>query len=390
MLEEAKLSQVWCETQDDVTLLWLNGGGEEIEFVQVKAHEFDQLWSIAKLLEKEKVVEAPAESDAVASEKTAAESTAADDDKEIADEGTDTDGKRFKKSKRNKKKITHCILEKSLQYDRCEEPVRFRIVTSRPVKDELKFLTHPIGSANRDKSKQDYITLLAKVKEALAEFKSQNGNDCSFWIDRTLWEWVHSLESLMQKNLLKMAKLVETLGQYLTSDQVAELYQQLLAKVYDGGLARWDIEAGKKRILRADLINWFEGAVNSAAHPGQHGTGKKLNAKLTDAGIAPDQFDEIAEMRHRYRLERLTPKYAPEKRTAIESEIRAKLMTLRSNLDGKLLEVDGLAFHAMCINNINEARASLNEADRPSAEYLYGYMYDLADRCTHRFVRAKS
>jgi len=187
-----------------------------------------------------------------------------------------------------------------------------------------------------------------------------------------------------------MTKRVESAGQYLTSDQVEEVYQRLLTKVYDGGLARWDTEMGKKKILRSDLVAWFDVAVNDAAHPGQHGTGKTLEAKLKDAGIDPDQFAEIAEMRQRYRSERLTPKYSPETRKEVEAEIRARLMTLRANLDGKMIDVDGVQFHAMCINEINVLRASLKDGQRPPSEHLYGYMYDLADRCTHRFVRAKS
>jgi hypothetical protein len=54
MLADPTLAQVWCESQDDITLVWLAGIAEEIEFVQVKSNELDQLWTIAKLMEKEK------------------------------------------------------------------------------------------------------------------------------------------------------------------------------------------------------------------------------------------------------------------------------------------------------------------------------------------------
>lgn len=175
----------------------------------------------------------------------------------------------------------------------------------------------------------------------------------------------------------------------MARDHVEELYQKLLTKVYDGGLARWDTEIGKKKILRADLLTWFTQAVANAVHPGKLGTGRTLEGKLQDAGIPADQYESIAEMRQRYRLERLTPKYdAPETQLAVESDIRGRLVTLRANLDGRIIEVDGAEFHALCINEINAARLSIREQSRPPAEILYGYMYDLADRCTHRFVRA--
>jgi Cap4 dsDNA endonuclease len=386
MLEDETLAQVWCETQDDVTLLWRNSLGEEVEFVQVKANELDQLWTIAKLLEKEQIPEAPNETGDGSPTQSGA-SAPVDGGIARASGASRHSGRSGKLPKRPK----HCILEKSLQYDRCDEPVRFRIVTARPVADELAFLTRDIGSHLRDKTQPDYLKLIEKVKEKIGTFKSDNGNDCVFWIDRSVWRCVHSMDALKSNNLWRMNKIIERTGQYLATDQVEELYQQLLTRVYDGGLARWDIDARAKKITREELEAWFTQAVHNAAHPASFGTGRRLNEKLSDAGIASDQYEAIAEMRHRYRHERLTPKYdSTEKRTQVEADIRARLMTLRSNLDGMLIKVDGVEFHAMCINSINEARASLNEEQRPPAENLYGYMYDLADRCTHRFTRAKS
>ena len=385
MLEDPTLSQVWCETQDDVTLLWVNASGEEVEFVQVKSNEFDQLWSIAKLLEKEKAKEAD-DPDGADAKYQADDNNEADGNGQAQDEPVGE-----KPKKKSKKRDGHCILEKSLQYDRCKEPVRFRVVTSRPIKDELAFLAHPIGSTLRDKSKPEYLALIEKLKEKLADFKSENGNDYIFWVDRTLWKWVHSLDAVKKDNLWRTSNLVEKSGQFLARDQVEELYQKLLTKVYDGGLARWDTEIGKKKILRADLLAWFTRAVTDAVHPGKLGTGKTLERKLQAAGISADQYESIAEMRQRYRLERLTPKYvATETQLAVESDIRGRLVTLRANLDARLIEDDGVAFHALCINEINAARLSLREQSRPPAEILYGYMYDLADRCTHRFVRANT
>ena len=387
MLEDQTLSQVWCETQDDVTLVWVNNSGEEVEFVQVKSNEFDQLWSIAKLLEKEK--EKAKEGD----EPESADAEGhADDNGEADGSGKAQDGPaETKPNKKSKKKDGRCILEKSLQYDRCKEPVRFRVVTSRPIKDELAFLAHPIGSTLRDKSKPDYLVLVEKLKEKLADFKSENGNDYTFWVDRTIWKWVHSLDAVKKDNLWRTSNLIEKSGQFLARDQIEELYQKLLTKVYDGGLARWDTEIGKKKILRADLLAWFTQAVTDAVHPGKLGTGKTLEGKLQAAGIPADQHEAIAEMRQRYRLERLTPKYdATETQLAVEGDIRGRLVTLRANLDGRLIDFDGVAFHALCINEVNAARLSLREQSRPPAEILYGYMYDLADRCTHRFVRANT
>jgi Cap4-like dsDNA endonuclease family protein len=99
MLTNPALIEVWCETQDDMTLISQKSGHEAVEFVQVKSHEFDQLWTIAKLCEK-KINE-------------------------------------------------RSILEKSLAQDRCQEECYFRIVTVRDVRSELKILTYPFDSPLR-------------------------------------------------------------------------------------------------------------------------------------------------------------------------------------------------------------------------------------------------
>src|ERR1700737_2305707 len=49
MLGNPKLAEVWCETLDDITLLWSEDGDLTVEFVQVKARELSQMWSVALL-----------------------------------------------------------------------------------------------------------------------------------------------------------------------------------------------------------------------------------------------------------------------------------------------------------------------------------------------------
>ncbi|MBX3260095.1 MAG: DUF4297 domain-containing protein [Labilithrix sp.] len=78
-------SEVWCEAEDDIVLVWSVGTSEEFEFVQVKGHDIKQAWTVARLCSRE----------------------------------TAKDGK--KKSS---------IVEKSLAHDRGAEPCRFRIITT--------------------------------------------------------------------------------------------------------------------------------------------------------------------------------------------------------------------------------------------------------------------
>ncbi|MFN0019488.1 MAG: dsDNA nuclease domain-containing protein [Pirellulaceae bacterium] len=369
MLDDPMLSQVWCETQDDVTLIWTDGKEEKVEFVQVKSNDLDQLWTIAKLLEKEKVALSV----------------------DAATNGKPTKKKVAMKVPANAAKPAQCILEKSLQYDRCFESVSFRIVTCQNVKSELKVLTYNLDSTHRSPKSTNMVELVDKLVKQVGKAKSAKGNGCAFWAQRAYWVVIHSLESIRKENLWKLKKLVEAQGAYLAADQIEELYERLLTKVFDGGLARWDKEANKKKILRSDLLQWFARAVQDAVHPGYQGTGKRLEEKLKDAGIPEDQYESIAFMRLRYRSEGLTPKYAETKqRNKVEGDIAARLHAMRANLDGRVINDDGVSFHAKCINVVDEIHGKLPESNRPPIENLFGYMYNLSDRCTHRFVRAKS
>jgi hypothetical protein len=49
MITDPELVEVWCERHDDITLVWQTSEGEQIEFVQVKGNEHNQLWSVSLL-----------------------------------------------------------------------------------------------------------------------------------------------------------------------------------------------------------------------------------------------------------------------------------------------------------------------------------------------------
>lgn len=49
MLLDPALEQVWCETLDDITLIRRADGTLLIEFVQVKAADLAQMWSVARI-----------------------------------------------------------------------------------------------------------------------------------------------------------------------------------------------------------------------------------------------------------------------------------------------------------------------------------------------------
>ena len=117
MLADDELLEVWCETHDDITLVWDGASAQEFEFVQVKALTLGQLWSVAKLTERKR------------------------------------------KNKCSVKGTS--ILERLLANDRGAEPSQFRIVTTLPPNEGLSFLQLRNDSPDRESALADLADLVA-------------------------------------------------------------------------------------------------------------------------------------------------------------------------------------------------------------------------------------
>ncbi|MGR3173344.1 MAG: dsDNA nuclease domain-containing protein [Candidatus Scalindua sp.] len=346
MLSDNNLRQVWCENQDDVTLIWEISGNEEIEFVQVKALEFNQLWSIALLCNREK--------------------------------------------KNGKGIIGTSYLERSLVYDQYFGKIRFRFITSRPVNAELKPLTYELNSTARKMSEGKQANLIKSFRGKIGDFRSLNGNDCEFWAKNTFWEEIYSMESTENNNIRKLSKIIQDKGEILFEDQIKELYKRLLAKVYEAGQIRWDKDPEGKKISKNDLAKWFQEKLNETVHPAVSGSGKSLSKKMNDACLPLDTIETAKEARLHYRKEILSPKYMqPIDIRFVEGEVEAKLLELRSQLDAGTINNSGIEFHALCLQELSKLRESLKHITSLSLFFLYGCMYNITDRCPHRFIRAQ-
>ncbi len=147
MLDCEELLAVWCETLDDITLVWRNDSQEKFEFVQVKNNQFSHFWSVAELCKPGK-------------------------------------------GKPGKDKISGSgsILEKSLAHEQGAEPCSFRLVTSLPVNDDLQILTFPLSSPKRIGADPDFTKLCQQINEKIPDFKSRRGSDALSWLSRVVWE----------------------------------------------------------------------------------------------------------------------------------------------------------------------------------------------------------
>ncbi len=344
-MTNSRLGEVWCETQDDITLIWKNGESESVEFVQVKGNEPDQLWSMAMLCKRESG---------------------------------------FK----GKDGLGTSILEKSLAYDRCKEDCCFRIVTSRAVNNELKILTYPIDSDHRKASTQSIDALVEKIKGYVGDFKSSNDRCCDFWVSAATWQEVHSAEVVRRNNLWVLLKVARTWDSFLFVDHVEGIYDRLLSIIQAMSAADHADNPGAKKIIRELLIVWVKGEIARVEHPTTPGTGAALKKKMRRAGIADEAVKNAVENRRQYREEVLRPQYQEiNNRRRLERGVADTLHLLLAQFDAGQHGDSGITFHATCLEKLTELSKAIAVDAQPDMGILFGCMYNITDRCLHRFQR---
>lgn len=341
MLHDVELSEVWCESLDDITLIHNNGEYEEFEFVQAKSNEFKHFWTVAELC---------------------------------------------KRDKKNRTSIAgSSILEKSLAYERGVEPCRFQMVTCLPVNDELEILTLPLSSPSRTSPTGSFIKLCEQVSKKIPDYKSPNGSDASSWLSRTVWKICYSSEALENANLLKLRHIGCSLDIFLAEDQWDETYKKILRRVQNAGRAKWEVDPEAKKLKRDEFLSWVKNLADKAQHPNVGGKGEQLHEKMEGAEIPSDSIEVAQKQRRSYRSRTLSPGYMDlSRRQEIEMDIQAHLHQLISQFDSGRLSDTGPEFHSRCLDRLSEIQQDLGGVP---LSFLQGYMYYLADRCLHRFTR---
>jgi hypothetical protein len=334
MLGSASLVGVWCETLDDITLLWLDEDGElTIEFVQVKSNDLGQMWSVAMLCE---------------------------------------DG-------------TASILAHSLAQHRCKEPCCFRIVTRVDVNDELSLLVLKRGHEDRCIGNEKARLLHQDIEKRLAGFCSPAGWSASAWLGHVYWDVAESESALENANLLSLDRWLEENGEPLFSDQRAELYSHILGRVVKAS-ALMKEDAEDKKFDRDSYRAWVLDEVQRIRGHAPTKAGKILKRKMENAQIADSAIQNALELRLAYRQRVIQPKYQQEQdyRYA-DLELRATLQHLVAQLDAGLLVANGPTFHARCLEAAVGVRDQYTNVE---LSFLHGSMYSMTDRCRHRYLPA--
>ncbi len=339
MIGDPALLKIHFETHDDVVLVRSTDKDTVriAEYVQVKAEEPDQLWSVATLCEKKKT---PASS----------------------------------------------LFERSLARDCHAETARFRIVTLRSPASPLEPLTYAADSEFRLFTREAMAALLAELNQRFPDAKSPKGADSAYWLTHCRWEARHDYQTVVQGNQRRLFVLASAAGCMLLIEQVMTLLEELRVMAKTAGDLLWTPHRLRKIISRETIVAWWQGKLREIGDGAAQKSGGKLAEKLAAAGVSKDIIELAVELRRDYGTLVRSPRYMETDETrAVQGRVKSDAMSLRTRLMSGVLRADGAGFHARCVEQMN-----IINADRPpglpdQSAYLKGCLYDIADRCLLRF-----
>lgn len=278
------------------------------------------------------------------------------------------------------KLISEELIQKSLSRGVCQEDVLYRIVTSYDVDSVLSVLKYRIGDSNRNTEKIDLIH--TKILNKVNIGQNQKGHTVRDWLDKCWWEKLSdSMEDLQAKNLILLEDTIYKDRQIqLPIDQKKELYQQLLSLVRDASLPNQ-----KNSMNRSEINQWFDDKLSNFTTP-KTGT-EKLITKMQEAGI-PDSTIEVAkEMKWKYKNETLNHIFVSSLSiNTFKDTVLSKLHNLKIDFDADKLNMSDMDFYRHCNQVIDQLAVEHNIP----ISIAKGCMYDITNRCSHRFTKVKS
>jgi Cap4 dsDNA endonuclease len=341
MLCDSTHIKIHLETHDDIVAVRRVDSVLIAEFVQVKAAELNKLWSIADLCRRENGL------------------------------GTS-------------------IFEAALNRDKHEEISRFRIVTLRPVVDELKFLTFLPGAVGREPCCSRFLTLLNELKNRFPDIYSPKRNGASYWLKHCLWDVRHSEQSLASSNFDRLLRFAHAEGKALLSEQVDALLDELRALAKEAGAARWEPNRSNKIIFRDSLCTWWTKRTIEILDGAGAASGGKLRIKMRAANLGEDQVRMAVELRQEYAKFIRTSRYMEDEfAQRLQSRVKSELASLRARFVAGQIQLDPTAFYALCVERMNSINSERPAGTEDHSAFLIGCMYDIADRCLHQFARPR-
>lgn len=341
MLANPQLVKIHFETHDDLVLVWDIGAPPLIaEFVQVKGGEMDKLWSVADLCH------------------------------------------------RKKQAVGSSIFEKSLDRDQHDETARFRIVSLRPVVSPLKPLTYERGHEARVPSCEEMVALKLDLDTRMSGVLSKRGHGTGYWLDNCLWDERHDERTVKEKNKVRLFEIMKATGHPLLWEHLDLLLDELRKLVKTAGDAKWKPDKAKKILTREAFLVLWESCLAKLNDRAIQPSGGKLTEKMNDASLTGTVVAMALDMRLDYARSVRTSRYMqPDEAGQLQGRVKSEVQTLSAQRAAGTLDLDGPAFHALCIYRMDAVNASLSPDQGDRSAFLKGCMYDIADRCLLRFDR---
>lgn len=237
MIRDKNIKAVRFEVTDDIDIIYDN----YIEYVQVKTTDKDQKWNIKEFCEVSPTKKVKGKKDI---------------------------------------KYTDSILHKSIDCDKNEGiKAKFRILSPRDVNASLIYLKIDRDSrSNKDGRDKLLQALSTKIKD----YKSENSNDISYWIDNAIWEVKSSIKELELEALSEINKAAADVSVHLDPNRDANhILNDVLATVTKkSAISRKLNVSADKSYTREDFISWFDEEVNIIATKSKNHT--KVYTRNTD------------------------------------------------------------------------------------------------------------
>jgi hypothetical protein len=109
---------------------------------------------------------------------------------------------------------------------------------------------------------------------------------------------------------------------------------------------------------------------------------------MDEASLSENQIRMALELRRDYAQMVRTPRYMSESDVQILQRcVKSELATLRAGQMAGELSENGPVFHSVCLQKMDAINQVFPNSSGDQSAFLKGCMYDIADRCLHRFTR---
>jgi hypothetical protein len=336
MLADPTILKIHLETHDDIVVVRAADPLAIAEYVQVKSAQLDKLWSVADLCRGEER------------------------------EGTS-------------------IFELSLGRDKYLEASRFRLVTLRPVVDELKVLTLEPGATGREPCGTRFLALHGELWDRFPGIRSPKNNGAAYWLKHCHWDIRHSELALESSNFVRLLRIATSEGKYLLVDQIDLLLEELRFWAKHAGDALWEPDRSVKILSRMRLRAWWEKRTVEILDGASSVSGDKLARKMRAAFLAEDQVRMAIELRRDYaRIVRTSRYMENDLALRLQSQVKSELTALRARFVAGQIPFDPPGFHSLCVERMKVINSGGSD---DNVAFLIGCMYDITDRCLHQFER---